>query len=114
MRTTSLFSQKKIETAPHIHTSGFIGEQLMTTHLLFEAGAVGASHSHSHEQLTVVLRGEMEFTLGDERRVLKAGDAISIPGNVIHGTVALVETELLDIFTPIRVDLVEKLLLEES
>jgi unsaturated pyranuronate lyase len=112
MKTALLFSPQKVETSTGIHMSGFAGEQLMTTHLLFEAGAIGASHAHPHEQLTVVLRGEMEFTLGEERKVLKAGEALSIPSNVIHGARALTEAEVLDIFTPVRVDLLEKLLLE--
>jgi quercetin dioxygenase-like cupin family protein len=98
-----------VETAPHIHMAGFTGTDLMVTHLTFEAGAVGTLHAHAHEQMTVVLRGEMEFTLGEERTVLKAGDVIDIPGNVIHGVVALTEVELLDIFTPVRTDLVDKL-----
>ena len=114
MKTSQLFGQSKVEMSPHIHTSGFTGEQLMVTHLLFEVGAVGALHAHPHEQLTIVLKGELEITLGKERKVLKAGEAISIPGNVIHGVLAVTETELLDIFTPVRLDLIEKLKLEES
>lgn len=109
MKTSNLFGQQAVETAPHIHTQGFTGEHLMVTHLVFEAGAVGASHSHPHEQMTVVLRGEMEFTLGEERKVLKTGEVIAIPSNIVHSAVALTETELLDIFTPVRDDLAEKL-----
>lgn len=109
MKTSNLFGQKTVETAPHIYTQGFTGEQLMVTHLVFEAGALGTSHAHPHEQMTVVLRGEMEFTLGEERKVLRTGEAIAIPSNVVHSVVALTETELLDIFTPVRNDLAEKL-----
>ena len=113
MKTSVLFTKDKIETAPGIHTSGFTGEQLMVTHMHFAAGAVGASHAHPHEQLSIVLRGEIEFTLGEERKVLKAGESISIPGNIVHGVVALTETELLDVFTPRRTDLMEKPALSE-
>ena len=109
MKTSNLFGQQKVETAPQIYTAGFTGDNLMVTHLIFEAGAVGTLHAHPHEQMTVILRGEMEFTLGDERKVLKAGDVLAIPSNVTHGVVALTETELLDIFTPVRTDLAEKL-----
>ena len=114
MKTALLFDSPKKETSAGIHMSGFAGEQLMTTHLLFEAGAIGASHAHPHEQLTVVLRGEMEFTLGEERSVLKAGEALAIPSNVVHGARALTEAEVLDIFTPVRADLIETLLLEKE
>jgi quercetin dioxygenase-like cupin family protein len=109
MKTSALFNQKAVETAPHIYTQGFKGDNLMVTHLVFAAGAVGTRHTHPHEQMTVVLRGEMEFTLGEERKVLKTGDVIAIPSNIEHSVVALTETELLDIFTPVPDDLAEKL-----
>jgi quercetin dioxygenase-like cupin family protein len=109
MKTTSLTSQQAIETAPGVQMQGFAGEQLMVTHLFFEAGAGPAAHSHPHEQMTIIVSGEVEFTLGEERKVLKAGDLIAIPGNVVHRAVALTAVEMYDIFTPIRADLVEKL-----
>jgi quercetin dioxygenase-like cupin family protein len=109
MKTTNLSTQQTIEMSPGVQAQGFTGEQLMVTHLFFTAGAAPADHSHPHEQLTIVVRGEVEFTLGEERRVLKAGELISIPSNVIHMAVALTDAEMFDIFTPIRTDLVEKL-----
>jgi quercetin dioxygenase-like cupin family protein len=95
--------------APQISFAAQAGETLMVTHLIFEAGAVGALHEHPHEQLTLVLSGEIEFALGDECRTLKAGDAVTVPGNMPHGAVALSRAEVLDIFTPIRSDLLAKL-----
>ena len=109
MKTLNLSDQETIEMAPGVQAQGFTGEQLMVTHLFFEAGAGPAAHSHPHEQMTIVVRGEAEFTLGDERKVLKAGELISIPSNIVHRAVALTEVEMFDIFTPIRTDLVEKL-----
>jgi hypothetical protein len=58
--------------------------------------------------------GVNEPAVGEERKVLKTGEALSIPGSLLHGAVALAEAEVLDIFTPIRVDLVEKLLCSNS
>ena len=109
MNTRSLFDQHRVALAPGISLTGFPGENLMVTHLRFEAGAEGALHAHPHEQLTVVLSGEVEFTLGEERRALTAGDAVAVPGNVSHGLFARTRSEVLDIFTPVRADLVEKL-----
>lgn len=97
------------EMSPGVQAQGFTGDQLMVTHLYFEAGAAPPAHSHPHEQMTIVVSGEVEFTLGEERKVLKAGDLISIPSNAVHQAVALTEAEMFDIFTPIRADLVEKL-----
>ena len=112
MKTSLLFAPKTIEMFPQVYASGFAGDRLMVTHLLFAEGAVGARHSHPHEQMTIVLKGEIEFTLCEETKLLKTGEAVAIPSNIVHGLVALTETELLDIFTPVRDDLIEKLQME--
>lgn len=109
MKTLNVSTQPTREMSPGVQAQGFTGEQLMVTHLFFEAGAAPAAHSHPHEQMTIVVRGEVEFTLGEERKVLKGGDLISIPSNVVHMAVALTDAEMFDIFTPVRADLVEKL-----
>jgi quercetin dioxygenase-like cupin family protein len=114
MKTSPLFTNKKISLSSGISLTGFVGDQLMVTHLHFEMGAIGASHSHPHEQLTIVLQGSVQFTLGEESNVLNAGDAVAIPSNSVHGLVALTEAEVLDIFTPVRADLVEKLSLRKD
>lgn len=109
MKTSNLLEQQASETAPLTHMCGFAGQELMMTRITFEAGAIGTSHAHPHEQMTIVLRGEIEFTLGDEHRLLKAGDVVSIPSAIYHGVVARTAAEVLDVFTPVRQDLIEKL-----
>ena len=109
MKMIHLFDQEAVELSPQIYTQGFAGEKLMVTHIVFAAGASSEPHSHPHEQLTVVLRGELRFTLGEESQILKAGDALSIPSNITHSAAAITEVELLDVFTPIREDMLAKL-----
>jgi quercetin dioxygenase-like cupin family protein len=109
MKSSDLFGAATVETSPGIHMHGFTGGQLMVTHLFLEEGAVGASHSHPQEQMTVVLKGSIEFTIGEEHQILNAGDIVDIPGNMMHGVVALTEAELLDVFTPLRTDLMQRL-----
>lgn len=62
------------------------------------------SHSHPHEQLTTVLSGELELTVGGEVRVLRAGMVAFIPGAVPHSARALTACELLDVWHPVRED----------
>src|SRR5262245_31091815 len=50
------------------------GDDLMMVTVEFEAGAIGALHSHSHRQVTYVVRGQFETTIDGERKVLEAGD----------------------------------------
>lgn len=41
--------------------------KMMAVEVNFAAGAVGPMHNHPHEQLTYVLSGEFEFTIGERR-----------------------------------------------
>jgi quercetin dioxygenase-like cupin family protein len=62
-------------------------------------------HQHPNEQLGLVLRGSMTFTIGGERRELKAGDTYNIPANVLHGVVAGPDGGVaIDVFSPVRSD----------
>jgi quercetin dioxygenase-like cupin family protein len=77
---------------------------LMQVEVHFDRGAVGALHSHPHEQLTHVLSGAFEFTIGDETRLVRAGDTLYKRPNVVHGCVCREPGVLLDTFTPQRDD----------
>lgn len=78
--------------------------RLMAVEVAFEQGAVGASHSHPHEQIGYVLKGRFDITLGEEHTVITAGDTYYVPPDVVHGVVALEPGTLLDLFTPQRED----------
>jgi len=81
------------------------GAALMMMEVRFEAGAEGYEHSHPHEQLTYCLKGRVEFRIDGEPTVLNQGDSISIPGGARHGVKALEPSAVLDVFTPLRNDL---------
>lgn len=82
-------------------------ENLMSVELHFEKGAVGAKHSHPHEQIGYLISGSLLYQEeGQEDKVLVAGDTYYVEPDVVHGVVALEETMLLDIFTPMRKDFV--------
>jgi quercetin dioxygenase-like cupin family protein len=77
----------------------------MLVEVFYENGGEGAPHKHPHEQAAYCLEGEFEFTIGDETKVIKAGDTIYMPSDVMHGCKLLSEKgRLLDIFTPQRED----------
>ena len=59
----------------------------------FEKGAVGKLHSHPHTQITYVASGKFEFTIGEETKVVEAGDTLLNQDGI-----------LVDIFTPMRED----------
>lgn len=79
-------------------------DNLMCVEVHFEKGAVGALHSHPHEQITYIISGKFEFEVGGVKQVLSAGDSTFKQPDIIHGAVCLEAGVLLDIFTPCRKD----------
>ena len=82
------------------------GEKGMAVWVNIKAGAHAAAHSHPHEQIVWMMKGRMDFRIGDERRVLKAGDVAVIPGGVEHEAWCQEDTEVVDIFAPPREDFI--------
>ncbi len=81
-------------------------DNIMTVEVHFEEGAIGTMHNHPHEQLTYVLSGEFEFTIGDETKIVKAGDTMYKKPEIMHGCRCLKAGILIDNFTPMRRDFV--------
>jgi quercetin dioxygenase-like cupin family protein len=81
--------------------------QLMLVRHLMEKGWIGARHSHPHEQLVYVVRGHIHFHGGDATFDARTGDSFVVPGGMEHQANAIEESEVLDIFTPVREDYVE-------
>ncbi len=80
-------------------------EHVMLTFFEFAPGSVVPEHSHPHEQISYVLQGALEFTLGEETRVIRAGEGVCCPPNVPHKATVLDEpTVVLDAWYPVRED----------
>ena len=78
--------------------------QLMLVKVYFEKGAIGAPHSHPHQQVSYVEKGRFEVNINDKKEICKSGDCFTVPENVKHGVVALDEGILIDSFSPMRAD----------
>ena len=79
-------------------------ENLMLTHFTFKAGAAVPPHSHPHEQITLMIEGEMEFTFNGETRRIRAGEGCAVPHDVTHSVRAITDAEAVDCWHPIRED----------
>ena len=79
-------------------------EAMMAVEVSFEEGAVGAMHSHPHVQISYVLEGEFEATIGGETSIITKGDTYYTLPNVPHGVICKKAGILLDVFTPERKD----------
>lgn len=79
-------------------------DNLMVCEVAFDEGAVGALHSHFHEQMTYIVEGKFKFTIGEEERIVGPGDCLAKEPDIVHGCVCLEKGKLIDIFTPARKD----------
>lgn len=91
--------------APGVTMQSFSGGLLMANWVTIEPNTPIPRHQHPHEQIGVMLEGAMELTIGDETRLLRPGDAYSVPPHLPHGGRTHEEgCVVLDLFTPVRED----------
>src|SRR5438270_5895100 len=84
-----------------------IGQNIMICRLRFDAHVDTPVHSHPHEQMTLVIKGKVKFTIAGSSVVVVPGDVLHFPPNQEHGATMLDEEVILvDIFSPIREDFV--------
>ena len=74
---------------------------------LKQSGVV-PSHSHQNEQVSIVLSGALLFKIDGQETVVRAGEVMQIPGNAAHEVEALEDTLVVDVFSPIRQDWIDK------
>ena len=93
------------EIFPGVHISTTAGDQMMLSFVEFEPHAVVEPHSHPHEQMGLLLEGELTFTIGGQEHRVQPGQMWRIPGGVVHSAVAGERpVKALDVFHPIRED----------
>jgi len=91
--------------------TGLHGEKTMMVLNATLPGHTVPMHSHPYEQVGTVYAGKGILRIGDEERIVKKGDFYCIPAGVLHGDTCISEDPfiMLDIFYPVREDLIEKL-----
>jgi len=80
------------------------GDRVMLSELVLKKGCVVAAHRHENEQVSYVIRGTLKFEVNGREIILRAGDVLHIPSNVVHSATALEDTLDIDIFSPPRQD----------
>ena len=85
---------------------GAYNDNAMVVEVHFETGTVASLHHHPHEQITYVISGKFEFTVGDKTHIVGAGDSLYKQPNIEHGATCIEAGSLLDVFTPHREDFV--------
>jgi len=86
---------------------GFRGRFFHSGHMTFAyysiaAGSAVHLHRHPNDEVWHVLEGELEVTLGDEVRVLRAGEAAVVPPDVEHAARAITDCRAIVADSPVR------------
>jgi quercetin dioxygenase-like cupin family protein len=71
------------------------GESIEVGYLTFKGGEGAEPHQHPHEQIVVVIKGEVRARLGDEEQELGPGSGFHVPPNLLHGITAITDAEVL-------------------
>jgi quercetin dioxygenase-like cupin family protein len=83
------------------------GERIMLTHVYLKKDCLVPRHSHENEQFSYVLEGALRFWLGEDEKEqldVRAGEVLTIPSNLPHKALALVDSLSIDVFCPPRQD----------
>ncbi|WP_022706057.1 cupin domain-containing protein [Paracoccus zeaxanthinifaciens] len=96
-----------VQVAPGLRRRvGAFNDNLMCVEVHFDTGTVAPLHHHPHEQITYVVSGRFEFTVGDRTHVVGPGDSLYKQPGIVHGATCLQAGTLIDMFTPHREDFV--------
>jgi quercetin dioxygenase-like cupin family protein len=85
-----------------------VGDSIMLARVFLKEGAHVPEHHHHNEQVTYILEGALKFAIDGKEIVVRAGEVLCIPSNMVHEAWALEDTLDLDIFNPPREDWLNK------
>ena len=94
------------EVRPGVTRKVFTGDGSMLVMTEVYPGAVESPHTHPFEQLVFVVEGSANFTLGEEKFAVSAGDVYRVPPETPHGAEVTGEgpCRLLAVYGPPRED----------
>jgi quercetin dioxygenase-like cupin family protein len=91
----------------HEPRPGWSGRFFHSDHMTFAYYDIAAeadvhAHSHPNEEVWHVVAGALELTLGEETRVVRAGEAAIVPAGEPHSVRAIEPTHAIVVDYPLR------------
>ncbi|RKL66098.1 cupin [Salipaludibacillus neizhouensis] len=80
---------------------------LMVVKVQIKKGFEGDTDQHPEEQLSYIEKGQVEFEVSGKKNILSASETQYIPSNEKHRVRVIEDCVIIDIFTPIRQDLLK-------
>lgn len=81
----NLGTLKLEEFRPGILSKAEFGDNLIMVCMEIEAGNEDTGHKHNFDQCGIVLEGQIEMYIGEERRLLNSNESYFIPSRMQHG-----------------------------
>jgi quercetin dioxygenase-like cupin family protein len=92
------------ELAPGFMAKLIHGAHTTLSIVTIKKGSVLPEHRHVHEQITYIVEGRLDMTIGGKPYSLTAGTVHVIPSNTPHNAVAITDCTVIDAFSPARDD----------
>lgn len=102
LKTARSFAMGELTLRP------FAGQNLMVVRVEGKAGTVAPSHSHPHEQMTLVERGAVRLKVDGQPVEAGTGELVHIPSGAEHEAELLEDSVFYDIFHPVREEFLRK------
>ena len=84
------------------------GERTLMAEFRLAAGHVLPAHAHPHEQTGYLVSGRIRLRIGAESLELAPGDSWCVPASVEHGADLLEDSVAVEVWSPVREDLLPR------
>jgi quercetin dioxygenase-like cupin family protein len=93
---------------PSITRQYITGDRVTIARFELKKGGVVPRHAHENEQVSMVLSGALLFRIDGREVTIRPGDVMQIPGNVAHEVEVIEDALVIDVFSPVRQDWIDK------
>jgi quercetin dioxygenase-like cupin family protein len=96
------------QITPAISRKFITGDRVTIARFELKRGGVVPMHSHENEQVTFVISGALKFKIEGREVVVRSGEVLQIPGAIPHEVEVVEDTLVVDVFSPVRQDWIDK------
>jgi quercetin dioxygenase-like cupin family protein len=93
---------------PDIKRQYISADRVTIARFELKRGGVVPRHAHENEQVSLVLSGALLFRIDGREVTIRGGEVMQIPGNVAHEVEVLEDSIVIDVFSPVRQDWIDK------
>jgi quercetin dioxygenase-like cupin family protein len=93
---------------PSISRKFVTGDRVTVARFELKQGGIVPRHAHENEQVSYVMSGALKFDFQGTEVIVRDGELVRIPGGVPHEVEVLEDALVLDVFSPVRQDWIDK------